>query len=137
LAESVQVAVAGTALAEVGAIGLGALITHVAVTAAADFTGILAAGTVAVLGLFIIPNRRQLAKKELREKIETMRQELMGALTGQFDRELEQSLRRIDEAIGPYTRFIRAERQRLTELRGELQSVGDGIARLRARVEAL
>ena len=58
LADSVQVAVASTALAEVGAIGLGALLTHLAVTAAADFTGILAAGTIAVLGFFIIPNRR-------------------------------------------------------------------------------
>jgi hypothetical protein len=137
MAESVQVAVAGTALVEVGAIGLGALITHIAVTAAADFTGILAASTLAVLGLFIIPNRRHDAKKELRQKIEAMRKDLMGALTSQFDREIEQSLRRIDEAIAPYTRFVRAERQRLVELRGELQAVGEGIARLRARVEAL
>ncbi len=72
LAESVQVAVAGTALVEVGAIGLGAVLTHIAVTAAADVTGILAAGTIAVLGFFIIPNRRHDAKKELRQKIETL-----------------------------------------------------------------
>ncbi|HYG62954.1 MAG TPA: dynamin family protein [Thermoanaerobaculia bacterium] len=137
MADSVQVAVAGTALVEVGAIGLGAIITHVAVTAAADFTGILAASTIAVLGLFIIPNRRHEAKKDLREKIEAMRKDLMGALTGTFDREIEQSLRRIDEAIGPYTRFVRAERQRLDELRGELRGVDEGIARLRARVESL
>jgi small GTP-binding protein len=137
MAESVQVAVAGTALVEVGALGLGALITHLAVTAAADFTGILAASTVAVLGLFILPNRRHDAKKDLREKIETMRKDLMAAMTGQFDREIEQSMRRLDEAIGPYTRFVRAERQRLNELRGELHSVDEGIARLRGRVEAL
>ncbi|HEV7516534.1 MAG TPA: dynamin family protein, partial [Thermoanaerobaculia bacterium] len=49
LAESVQAAVAGTALVGVGAIGLGALLTHIAVTAMADFTGILAAGLVAAL----------------------------------------------------------------------------------------
>ena len=48
-----------------------------AVTAAADFTGILAAGTIAVLGFFIIPNRRRDAKKDLREKIEAMREQLM------------------------------------------------------------
>jgi hypothetical protein len=137
MADSVQVAVAGTALVEVGAIGLGAVITHVAVTAAADFTGILAASTIAVLGLFIIPSRRQEAKRDLRKKIEVMRKDLMGALTGQFDREIEQSLRRIDEAIGPYTRFVRAERQRLDELRGELRKVDEGIARLRARIESL
>jgi small GTP-binding protein len=137
LAESVQVAVAGTALAEVGAIGLGAILTHLAVTAAADFTGILAAGTIAVLGLFIIPNRRHDAKRDLRQKIAALREQLMGSLTGQFDREIDNSLRRIDEAIAPYTRFVRAERDRLTAMRGELATTAAGLARLRQRVEAL
>lgn len=137
LAESVQVAVAGTALAEIGAIGLGAVLTHVAVTAAADFTGILAASTVAALGLFIIPNRRHQAKKDLKEKIVELREQLMASLTGQFDREIEGSLRRIDEAISPYTRFVRAERDRLTTAREELTAVDQGINRLRAQVEGL
>ena len=137
LAESVQVAVAGTALVEVGALGLGAVLTHIAVTAAADVTGILAAGSIAVLGFFIIPNRRHDAKKELRQKIGELREKLMSGLTGQFDREIENSLRRIDEAIGPYTRFVRAERDKLTNVRGELQQVHEGLVRLRARVEAL
>jgi small GTP-binding protein len=137
LAESVQVAVAGTALAEIGAIGIGAVLTHMAVTAAADFTGILAAGSIAVLGLFIIPNRRHDAKKELREKIESLREKLMEGLTGQFDREIDASLRRIEEAIAPYTRFVRAERDKLTEVRGELKEITEGLVRLRARVETL
>jgi small GTP-binding protein len=137
LAESVQVAVAGTALAEIGALGLGAVLTHLAVTAAADFTGILAAGSIAVLGLFIIPNRRHDAKKELREKIESLREKLMEGLTGQFDREIDASLRRIEEAIAPYTRFVRAERDKLTDVRGELKTITEGLARLRARVESL
>ncbi len=137
LADSVKMAVATTAITEVGAIGLGVLLTHLAVTAAADFTGILAAGTVAVLGFFIIPNRRRDAKKDLREKIEAMRQQLMTSLTGQFDREVEGSLQRINEAIGPYTRFVRAEREHLDAARGELSAVGQGLMRLRSRVEAL
>jgi small GTP-binding protein len=137
LADSVQVAVAGTAIAEVGALGLGAVLTHIAVTAAADFTGILAASAVAVLGLFIIPNRRHDAKKNLKEKIATMREQLMTSLTAQFDREVEGSLRRIDEAIGPYTRFVRAERDRLSTARQELDAASQGLARLRERVEAL
>ncbi len=137
LAESVQVAVAGTALVEVGAIGLGAVLTHLAVGAAADFTGILAAGTIALLGFFIIPNRRHDAKKELREKIEALRKHLMDGLTSQFDREIDQSSRRIEEAIGPYTRFVRAERTKLTEVRTDLDGVVQGLARLRAKVEAI
>lgn len=137
LADSVQTAVAGTALVEVGAIGLGALITHLAVTAAADWTGILAASTVAVLGLLILPNRRREAKKELRDKIAALREQLMATLNGQFEREIERSLRRIDEAVGPYTRFVRAERSRLTAVRDDLSRLGQGLAALRSRVEAL
>jgi small GTP-binding protein len=137
LADSVQMAVATTALAEVGAIGLGALLTHLAVTAVADFTGILAAGTVAVLGFFIIPNRRRDAKRDLTQKIEAMREQLMSSLTSQFDREVEGSLRRIDESIGPYTRFVRAERDHLGAARDELAAVTQGLRTLRGRVESL
>ncbi|HWM94057.1 MAG TPA: dynamin family protein [Thermoanaerobaculia bacterium] len=137
MAESVQVAVAGTALVEVGALGLGAVLTHIAVTAAADFTGIIAAGTIAVLGFFIIPNRRHDAKKELRNRIAELREQLMSGLTSQFDSEIDEGARRIDEAIGPYTRFVRSERDKLTEVRGELAGVDQGLVRLRARVEAL
>lgn len=137
LAESVQMAVAGTALVEVGAIGLGTIVTIIATTTLADVTGILTATAVAVLGLFVIPARRREAKQELREKIADMRQQLMTALTGQFDRELERSLRRIHEAIAPYTRFVRAERDRLTETRDELTRIREGLARLKAQIEAL
>jgi small GTP-binding protein len=137
LAESVQMAVASTALVEVGAIGLGTIITLIATTTMADVTGILAASAVAVLGLFVIPARRREAKKELREKIAAMRQQLMGTLTGQFGRELERSLQRINEAIAPYTRFVRAERDRLTETHDELTQIREGLARLKAQVEAM
>jgi len=137
LAESVQMAVAGTALIEVSAIGLGTLVTILATTTMADVTGILTAGAVAVLGLFVIPARRREAKKELRDKISAMREQLMSTLTGQFEHELERSLRRIDEAMSPYTRFIRAERDRLTETRNELARIQGGLARLKAEIEGM
>ncbi|HEX9671258.1 MAG TPA: dynamin family protein [Thermoanaerobaculia bacterium] len=137
IAESVQVAVAGTALVEVTAIGLGALITHLAASAAVDATGILAASVVAVLGFFIIPNRRRDAKRELRQKIAALREQLMGSLTAQFDREIESSVHRILESIAPYTRFVRAERERLETSQRELAEVQRGLERLRSRVDAL
>ena len=137
LAESVQAAVAGTALIEVGAIGLGAIVALVATTTLADVTGILAASTLAVLGLFVIPARRREAKRELRDKIAAMRQQLMGTLTGQFERELERSLHRIQEAIAPYTRFIRAERDRLVEAGDELTRIQQGLDRLKVEIEGM
>ena len=71
------------------------------------------------------------------QKIEAMRGQLMTSLTGQFDREIEGSLRRIDEAIGPYTRFVRAEREHLNAAGEELKAVDAGLVRLRGRVEEL
>jgi hypothetical protein len=137
LAESVQAAVAGTALVGVGAIGLGALLTHIAVTAAADVTGILAAGMVAALGLLILPHRRQKAKAELKLTIEVLRTQLMTALSGQFEREIGRSLSRIDDAVAPYTRFVRAERDHLTATQTAVQTLADELARLKVQVEAL
>jgi hypothetical protein len=137
LAESVKIAVQGTALAEVGAIGLGGLLTHLAATAAADATGLIAAGTVAVLGLFILPNRRRDAKRDLRAKIASLREQLMGSLIAQFDREIEGSRHRIDEAVGPYTRFIRSEREHLGAAREQLAAAATTIAQIQARIEGL
>jgi hypothetical protein len=102
-----------------------------------DWTGILLASTAAVLGLLILPNRRRQAKAELHEKITALRTELMDNLTGQFDHELDRSVRRIDEAIAPYTRFVRAERTRLAESQTELSALRDSLTALRARIEAL
>jgi small GTP-binding protein len=137
MADEVQAAVKHTALVEVGAVGLGALLTVLASTQLADFTGILAASTVAALGLFILPARRKKAKRELREKVLELRGRLMTALTEQFDREVEASLHRIDEAVAPYTRFVRAERERLTALQTELRRLHAGLEGLQGEVARL
>ena len=67
---------------------------------------------------------------------QTGRARLMEALTGQFDRELQGSLQRIGEAISPYTRFVRSERDRLEAARADLRRVRDGLEALKARLAA-
>jgi len=135
MAEGVRAAVAGAALAQAGAVGLGALVTALATTTAADVTGIVAAGTIAVLGLFVIPSKRAHAKSQLRARIERMRLELMTGLRAQFEREVDKSVRAVIEAIAPYTRFVRAEYDKLTGLEQELKEIGGALARLRAEIE--
>jgi len=134
LAESIQTAVAQAALVQVGAISLGAILIKLLATAIADVTGLLAAGAVAALGLYIIPARRRRAKKDLQEKVNDLRDRLGGALTQQFEQELSQSLRRIREAIAPYTRFVRAENEQLKQLEEELLVVRAELQSLRSRV---
>lgn len=137
IAEGARQAVAASAAIEVGAVGLGTLITILATTMAADVTGILLASLVAVLGLFVIPARRRKAKAEMAAKVSALREKLIQSLNGQFEQELSRSLQRINEAIAPYTRFVRAERGRLQETQAGLQALKNELERLKVQVEEI
>ncbi len=137
LASGARMAVAETAFAEMGAVGLGAIIATLATTAAADVTGILAASVVAALGLFIIPARRHAAKRDMTERLAHLRQQLTGSLTGQFDKELSRSLSRINEAVAPYARFVRAEQDKLQQTRADLDQAQKRQGQLRAEIESM
>lgn len=137
LAEGIQQAIAQTALAEVGAIGLGALITYLATTLAVDVTGILIASVIAVLGFIILPAQRRRAKKDLHEKIAEMREKLTRALRTQFEKEINGSVTHIQDAIAPYTRFVRSERSKLVEAEKELDVYRIELGKVRGQVEGL
>ena len=132
MAASLQSAVAGMALMGAGAVGLGAAVSFLATTAAADVTGILAASAMAAVGLLIIPRRRHMARKELRDKIAQLKQQLMSALTGQFDKEVERSSRKVNDAVAPYSRFVRAEKEKLEKVDQELKQIRERMLALRA-----
>ena len=134
IAESVQAAVAGTALLEVGAVGLGTLLTLALSSTAADLTGILTASVLAAVGLFVIPAKRRRAKADLRAKIEDMKGRLMASMTTQFEREMVHSLHRLEEAIAPYTRFVRAEREKLEQMERKLKDTLEALKVLRVRI---
>jgi hypothetical protein len=122
---------------EVSALGLGAIVTAMATTQLADITGLLAAGTLAVLGLLVLPTKRRRAKRELADKIQDLRDRLMRTLTGQFDRELARSVHRIRDAVSPYTRFVRAERQRLETIHRDLTDAQDALIALQGELDEL
>jgi small GTP-binding protein len=135
MAEGAQAAVAAVAAVEISAVGLGAAVVAAATTAAADFTGILLASVIAALGLFIIPARRRQAKQDLRDKMGQMRAQLARSLGTHFERELERSLQRIREAIAPYTRFVRAEGEKLNTSQSEMEKIRNELIGLKMKVE--
>jgi hypothetical protein len=137
IAEGAQSAVAASAAIEIGAIGLGAIITALATTAAADITGILVASLIAALGLFVIPARRRQAKTEMNAKITELREDLSSSLLSQLQREIDRSAEDIQQAIGPYTRFVRAEREKLEETRNRLLEIQTGLEQIKIRIETL
>lgn len=123
LATNVRDAIAQTGLVSVGAISLGAVVVALATTAAADVTGILAATTLGALGFFILPARKRKSRAELRRRSAELERQLTDVLTDGFEAELTRSLRRIRDAIAPYTRFVTSETARLQGVREEVGAV--------------
>ena len=124
-------------LVEVGAVGLGAVLVLVLHTALADVTGILAASSLAIVGLLIIPAKRRRAKADLQAKLETLREQLMKSMTEAFERELDRSVQRLREAIAPYTRFVRAEQQKLDRVEGDLAQISGELGQIRSQIGEL
>ena len=137
LAQDVRRAIIQTAAVEAGAIGLGAILVVILNTTFLDVTGILGASALAALGLYVLPYRRQKVKAQLRTRIGDLRRRLDTAITQQFESELTASVQRIREAVAPYTRFVRVEREKLETLAADLQRAEDEWKGLRRSVEEL
>jgi small GTP-binding protein len=137
LAAQVETAVAQVALIEVGAVGLGALVTLAITSSALDITGLLAAGVLAIVGFLVIPFKRKQAKDRFKEKMETLREKLLAALTTQFTYEAENGVTRMKEGVAPYTRFVHGELERMGRASGRLEALRQRISELSVRVERI
>jgi small GTP-binding protein len=137
LAASVREAVTNAALLEAGAVGLGAVSLAILSSAAADVTGLFAASVLAGIGLWLLPRKRRQAQAQFRARTEELRGRLMTALRDEFQRELERSIQRIHDALAPYNRFVRGERDRTQRFTQELQESLSQLAALRARIDNL
>ena len=123
IADQARVAVAASAAAGAGALGLGTLVTVAASTVAADVTGILLASVVLGVGFLIIPARRRKAKSTLQEKLSDLRQRLTASLKSEFGRAQELSEQRLQDLVGPYARFVRAEETRWRDAESALSAL--------------
>jgi small GTP-binding protein len=137
LAASVEAAVAQTALLEVGAVGLGTLVTLAVLSSTLDITGILAASTLAILGFFVIPFKRKQAKDRFKEKMLGLRTKLLSALSTQFRDESENAIARLKDGVAPYTRYVHSERERIDKGGNALAGLRQAISELRARSQTV
>jgi small GTP-binding protein len=135
IANDVQGTFATTALAQVGALGLGTLVVTLLTGAVADVTGLLLASVLAVSGFYLLPRRRRQAQREFAERIADLRQRLRDGLARQVHLEIAQSAERINQAIAPYRRFVQSTQDELTSARGELVATEDSLLRLRTEIE--
>jgi small GTP-binding protein len=137
LAAHVESAVAQTALLEAGAVGLGALVTAAVLSSSLDVTGILAAGTLAIVGFFVIPYKRKQAKDNFKQKMNDLRTSLLETLTGSFNDESQNAVNRLKEGIKPYVRYVNTERERIEKSETTLAGQRQKLSVLRARSQSV
>lgn len=135
LAEEVRSAIAGSALVSTGAIGVGTLLVLLLKGVLFDFTGILAAGVLAIGGLYLIPNKRRQVKRQFRERLDDLRGRLNETMERQFNTELDRMISRLHEAITPYTRFVRAEHELLLTVQRELSDAEMAFGSIKTDIE--
>jgi small GTP-binding protein len=134
LSLSVRNAVAAVAVAEAGAVGLGALVVAAASTVAVDVTGILAASVLAGIGLFVLPAKRRQARADFHVRSAELEERLISVMRDQFEHELNRSVSRIQDAISPYTRFVRSSQEKLEQMELDLRSIREDLRTLRHRI---
>jgi small GTP-binding protein len=137
VAESVREAVIQTGLVGLGGAGLGAALVVLVHTAWADMTGIVTGVVFMTFGLFILPARRRKAKKQLSAKLYELRNKLMDGLNEQFDRELRRTIRRMEDVVAPYSRFVRTEQSNILTRRDKFNELGNRISGLQDQSKAL
>ena len=137
LAEGLQGAVVQSGLISIGGVGLGAALVAVLHTLALDVTGVVAGLTIAGLGLLVLPRRRQIAKRDLHNKMQSLRDGLSTSIGGQFESELARATEKLKAAIAPYTRFVKSELERLENLQTDLNASDAEVQRLRREVADL
>ncbi len=137
LSQDLRSAVTQAAVAGASGIGLGAAIVAFVGTAAADVSGILAGMALLGLGLYIIPARRKRAKQDFDEKMQELRTRLHSAMAEQFHKELNNAVNRVQDAIVPYTRFVRSEQQKTLAIQAQVEQLDAALTALKNDIEAL
>jgi small GTP-binding protein len=135
LTSLVQESIALVGLVEVSAISLGLILKALLTTAVADATGLLAAGILGVLGFAVIPYRRRIAKRQLREKLEALQSDLKHTLRNDFERELGNALNRLRESLAPYRRFVLSEKENVEGVLAQLNNAQSQLRRMQAELE--
>ncbi|QBD79325.1 dynamin [Ktedonosporobacter rubrisoli] len=137
LSQDLRSAVTQAAIAGASGIGLGAAIVAFVGTAAADVSGILAGAVILSLGLYIIPARRKRAKRSFEAKMDELRLRLRHAMTEQFQKELNNALNRVNDAIAPYTRFVRAEQKKTAAIQEQVNAINSAVTALHNEIEQI
>lgn len=130
-----QAAVTAGLAIEVSAIGIGAALTTIATTVAADLLGIVAAFWVGVAGFLVLPYYKKKAQREFDEKITEVEEKLVASLQGEFTQEVEDQISQINNATRPFERFVESSIESGQQQLDVLDDIRGKVEDLRAQLE--
>jgi small GTP-binding protein len=118
-----------------GAVGLGYVLASVFTTALLDVTGITAATLLFASSFFILPYKRKKAIEQFRSKVESLRQDMGAVFASKSADEINRVVEKIEEALDPYTRFVRSETAKVEDRSAALNDVFDRLTGLKKEIE--
>ncbi|HFC12365.1 MAG TPA: dynamin, partial [Anaerolineae bacterium] len=138
MAENAREAVVGTGIAGIASVaGIGIAIAGGLHLAFFDVTGVLTGLAGLTIGLLVLPSRKRKAKKQLADNLAELRSKLMSGLRTQFEREMQRSSRRLEDTIAPFSRFVRAEQEKINSQREKFIELEAHIVGLKSQTKAL
>lgn len=138
LAQDAENAMKGAVGGLAGGMGLGLGLGALVGASALDITGgVLAGLTLGSLGLFVLPNKRITAQRQLRRRIDELQETLERIIRREYEREQERADARLQETISPYTQFVRGEEERLDETERRLSALEGRLQDVREQVQQL
>ena len=109
---------------QASALGVSGLVA----VAMLDWTGLLASGTLLVGGLGFLPYRRSVVKKQFRERMNHVREEVRSALRDRSSIVLEESREKMSSSIDPFRNFLSNERVENESMIKELSDIEEGLS---------
>jgi prefoldin subunit 5 len=66
-----------------------------------------------------------------------MRTNLLNSMTAEFSKETGDAIFRLKENVAPYTRYVRAEQERIDQIHAAIAEMRQRLSALRARIDAV
>jgi uncharacterized protein YlxW (UPF0749 family) len=120
-----------------GAVGLGIVLTSIFTTALLDVTGISAATLLFTASFFILPYKRKRAIEEFRSKVDKLRESMRSVFEDKSAEEINRAIEKIEEALEPYTRFVKSERSKIEDRSTKLSQIVERLSFTKREIENL
>lgn len=134
LQAQLQQALQNSLLAGLGGLGLGTGLVVILQGLAADLTGLVAGLVAALLGLSILPRRKDLAKQRLRKRLAQVRQDLEAALDLALKDQQQRTTQRFQSLYRPACQSLQATHDQLLQQQTQQHDLGQAVHQLRRRL---